>query len=362
MKTVINTTIAVGILLLTMTGCQSVYVTSAKVYLQQNDLANAEAQLKEGLAQNPNDAQAHYLLGEIYAKQKKYSEMMQEFDASLALSDKYRSDITKIKNSHFESLYNEAVDNFNKKETDKTVEGLQTALLIAPEDREAWSLLGKTYIRANRFDEGKEALRKAIALDPKFEDAGDRILLMEICYNNHEYENALTSAEEILRKEAANKDAVKVAAFCYNQLALKEEDLQKKSALQGKALEYYQQVLANNPNDTDFLFNLGLLYEMMGRNEEALAQFERIYELNPKDKEAILHLAQTYLEDLKDYDKSIEYYKIALELDPDNPGIWNNLGVAQIRAGDAREDASLIEAGKASIEKARELQEKNDQK
>ncbi len=169
------------------------------------------------MAQNPNDAQAHYLLGEIYAKQKKYPEMMQEFDASLALSEKYRADIAKTKNSHFESLYNEAVENFNKKETDKTVEVLKTALLISPNDREAWSLLAKTYIRANRFDEGKETMRKAIALDPNMENLSDRILLMELYYNNHEYENALTSAEEILRKEATNKDAIKVAAFCYNQ-------------------------------------------------------------------------------------------------------------------------------------------------
>jgi len=39
-----------------LAGCQSTALTSAKVYLQQNDLAHAEEQLKSAVAQHPEDA------------------------------------------------------------------------------------------------------------------------------------------------------------------------------------------------------------------------------------------------------------------------------------------------------------------
>lgn len=348
MKTLILTIVMGLSLALILMGCQSVYVTSAKVYLQQNDLDNAQEQLELGLQQNSNDAQAHYLLGQIYGRKQMYHEMLTEFNASLALSDKYKGDIQGFKEAHFKDHYNAAVEHFNNSRIDRAIAELKIATLIDPSDQEGWGLLGRAYVRNQQDDEAMAALTEAVTLDPTFEKMDDHILLMEMYYNKAKYQEALNEAMQILRHEQTNAEAIKIAAFCYNQLGMPD-----------KAIEYYQQILTVNPDDPDLIFNLGLLYEQMERFQDAVVQFKRTFELNPKDVEAILHCAQMYLEKLEDNHSAIECYKQALQIDPENPGIWNNLGIAQIRAGEKENDVKLIEEGKASIAKATELQAQN---
>jgi tetratricopeptide (TPR) repeat protein len=348
MKTVL-TLIALGTLLaLGLTGCQSTYITSAKIYLQQNDLDNAREQLELSLKQNPNDAQAHFLLGKIHAQRKMYPEMLSEFDASLASSDKYKEEISAVEAKHFNALYNSAIERFNGGQVEKAIEELQIAMMIEPEDQEGWALLGKSYIRTNQSEEATAALEKAVALDPKFEKIDDRILLMEVYYNQDQFQDALNSAMEVIRREPSNKDAIRVAAFCYN--AMGQTD---------KALKYYQEVLKEGSDDPDLIFNLGLLYVKMGNYEDAIAQFQRAFELNPSDEEAILHCAQIYLEFTEDYMAAVDCYRKALEIDPNNAGIMNNLGIALIRAGNELNDQSLIDEGGELMKKVMEMKGQN---
>ncbi|MFH1862869.1 MAG: tetratricopeptide repeat protein [bacterium] len=327
-----------------LTGCRSTYVTSARVYLQEGLNDKAEEQLVLGLQQNPNDAEAHYLLGELSAQKKDYEKMLSEFRASLAISPKFQSSITQIKEKHFQSHFNNAVEHFNNQRVDQAIEALKIVTMINPDRLDGWSLLGKSYIRNKAYDEATAALTKAMSLDINFENTEDRVLLMEIYYNQGKFEEALNGSMEILRIEPTNKDAIRIAAFCYNQLDQSE-----------KAVEYYQQVMADQPDDPDLVFNLGLLYEKMELYDNALAQFERTSELNPTDKEAILHCAQIYLEKKEDNLKAIEYYRRALELDPNNPGVMNNLGIALIRTGTDLDNPALTEEGKQYVEKALEL-------
>lgn len=341
------------------TGCRSVYVTSARVYMQQNELDQAKEQLKLGLEQNPKDAEAHYLLGEIYSQELNYPEMLKEFETSLALNQKHAKDVEGYKDKHFKNLYNQAVESFNNKKYEEAITNLQSATLIRPEAKEAWSLLGKAYVSQKDYPSALESLKKAIAADPKFERLDDRILLMDIYYNTTQLEQALNAAEEILRKDPAQSDAIRVAAFCYNQLALKEPDATTKSALQNKALGYYEKVMVTQPDNPDMIYNLGLLYEAMGRDEEALNQFVKTIEKNPQDMEAIKHIAMIYHEKEKDYLKAIEYYKMALNLEPNNVGVWTNLAIAQFKAAsEAKDEATrkkLNDESTASYKKVKEL-------
>ena len=84
--------LVVSVLLLGMLvlfGCQSKELTSAKVYIQQDDWEKAEEQLKLAVELYPNDAEAHRWLGEAYARNNDFVKMNEEFEASLAIAPKF---------------------------------------------------------------------------------------------------------------------------------------------------------------------------------------------------------------------------------------------------------------------------------
>lgn len=345
MKTFVSVTALCCLLALTLTGCRNPDVVSASIYLyQQNNVEKAQQYLESALQTNPNDAEAHYMLGQVYAHKKMFPEMLEEFNASLQIKEKYKSKIDSTKKRIFLGLYNGAVEFFNNKKIEKAIDNLKNATLIDPNDREGWSLLGKSYIRSKQVDDAIDVMKKAVALDPDYKALDDHVLLMELYHQKKQYDDALKIAMEILKKDPSNSDAVKIAAFCYNEMGQKD-----------KALKYYQGMIKNDPENPDLIFNLGLLYEQMEQYDKAVEQFEKVIKLNPLDEEAILHCAQTCLEYTEDYQNAVKKFKMALELDPENPGILNNLGIALIRAGEQLNDQSMINEGTADIRRAAEL-------
>ncbi len=345
MKTILSVTAFCCLLALSLSGCRNPDVVSASIYLyQQNDVEKAERYLKSALQTNPNDAEAHYMLGQVYARKKMYPEMLEEFSASLNIKEKYKSKIDSTKKKIFLGLYNGAVEQFNNGNYPKAIDKLKDAVLIDPGDREGWSLLGKAYVRNDQLDEAVFALEKAVALDPNYENVNDHVLLMQLYYEQGEVDKALNGTMEILSKDPTNSDAVKVAAFCYNEKGQTE-----------KALEYYRGMIENEPDNPDLIFNLGLLYEEIEQYDKAAEQFEKVVQLSPQDEEAMLQAAKVYLEFTEDFDKAVEKYRMALALDPQNAGIMNNLGIALIRLGEKKDDQSLIDEGTEYIRRAAEL-------
>jgi tetratricopeptide (TPR) repeat protein len=342
---------------LTLTGCNSVWVTSAKVYLQQNNLDKARDMLLQGLEENPKDAQAHYLLGDIYAQQKNYPDMLKEFETSLSLNQKFKPDIDATKNKIYRALYTQAVEDFNNKAPDKAAELLTTALTISPQERAGWSLLGKANINQKKYPQAIEALNKVVALDPKFEAMDDRGWLMKMYYASEKYNESLTVAQQILAKDPSNKEAVRYLADSYSEMAKRESDPDKKAALMQSALDYYTKEIANNPNDPDLHYNLGALHEKLGDLNGAQQEYQKCFDLNPKDKDAILRVASIYI--LKSesdttnafnyYKSSIDGYKKYLELDPANDKIWTALGSVQIQIG------SILETRAAAMEEQKNV-------
>jgi tetratricopeptide (TPR) repeat protein len=349
---------------LTLTGCNSVWVTSAKVYLQQNNLEKAQEMLQKGLEENPNDAQAHYLLGDIYAQQKNYPEMLTEFNASLALSQKFKPEMDAAKTKIFRALYNQAVEEFNKQAPDKAAELLTTAVMVSPQERTGWSLLGKANINQKKYNEAIEALNKVVALDPKFEALDDRGWLMKMYYATGQYEKSLNAAKDILSHDQSNKEAVSNLASSYNELARAESDPLKKKELQSMALDYYRKEIEIRPTDPDLHYNMAVLYESMENHDGALGEFQKAFELNPKDKDALLRATSIYIikseadtaNALGYYKSAVEGYKKYLELDPVSDKIWLALGSLQIQIGSILENRAIATEDQKNVTAAQKTE------
>ena len=51
------------------------------------------------------------------------------------------------------------------------------------------------------------------------------------------------------------------------------------------AEKYLEEALALNPDNPYALFNMGVVYEKTGRQQEAIAMCQKVLELNPKEKD-----------------------------------------------------------------------------
>src|SRR4030067_3531132 len=92
-KVVLLIVLIASLFLMLFLGCQSKEVTSAKVYIQQDNWEKAKEQLEQAVNLYPNDPEAHYLLGEVYGREKQWGKMNEEFYQSLAIGPKFEQQI-----------------------------------------------------------------------------------------------------------------------------------------------------------------------------------------------------------------------------------------------------------------------------
>src|SRR5262245_52646245 len=99
--------------------------------------------------------------------------------------------------------------------------------------------------------------------------------------------------------------------------ALKNLGNSRKAAgdLQGAA-EHYRMALRSAPDYVPALYNLGLVLRETGPLEEAERCFRRVHELDPRDAEALIHLADV-LSGRSQFAQALETCRAALRLAPD---------------------------------------------
>jgi tetratricopeptide (TPR) repeat protein len=92
------------------------------------------------------------------------------------------------------------------------------------------------------------------------------------------------------------------------------------------ALALLKDVLAENPDDPNALYLIGLSYSRKKMYPEAVAALTRVTELVREFAPAEFELAVSY-QNLDEKDKALEHYRRTLELDPGNPDAAYNAGL-----------------------------------
>ena len=92
------------------------------------------------------------------------------------------------------------------------------------------------------------------------------------------------------------------------------------------AQDLYNQVLKNNPNHSQALNNLGIIFKGLGDNQKAKECYEKAIEINPDYSDAYHNLAVIF-QNLKNYQKAKECYEKLIAINPNYADAHNNLGV-----------------------------------
>ena len=319
-------------------GCQNTAVTSAKVYMQQNNYDKAIEQCQIAIDQNPKDAEAYFVLGKAYGAKGMYSEMKDAFDKSLSVSDVRAFDINALKDRYWREIFNSGVSSYRRDQLDKAIEKFRLAIKIIPDSTSAYKNLGITYSQMGEDSLAVETYLEAMEIAPQ--DLKLKTILGALYYKNAKYEKSIEVLKKVVEEADPNSkeyaDAMISMAFSYDFLGESE-----------KAKETYLSALKKVPNNKDIVFNLGRLNFMQKNYEDAIENFKKVLELDPEDFESYLNIGNAYLQ-LEKFEESIPFYQKAVELKPDNANAWNNLGVAYVRAG-------KTEKGKEAFDKAESL-------
>lgn len=344
-------------------GCQSKEVTSAKVYIQQNDWDKAIEQLEQAVKLYPADAEAHFLLGQGYAEKKRWQDMNKEFDASLAVAPTFQQQITSTREKNWVDVFNDGVKKVNSGDLTGAIKSFETSLVINQKHTESYQNLAYAFTKNEQIEKATETYLNWLTVDP-----GNVVAMKAlgaIYFDQKEFDKALEVYQKILKLTPDDVDAIAYIAMLYDNKG--EPD---------KAVEYYQKALEKRPEDTDLIFNLGRYFYMKSQYDQAIEQFRKVIQLSPDDFDATVNVGNAFLsmgqnkyKELKKYEddgkdipaaglsemkgffkEAVTFLEKAVSLKPEDSNAWYNLGVAYINSGET-------EKGKEAFDKSDQLKQ-----
>ena len=186
------------------------------------------------------------------------------------------------------------------------INAYKRALELDPDCAAVYHSLGFAYYKEGEFDLARDALQKAIELNPL--NANYHYVFGQLLEDWTELEGAWDRAiGEFTRTIELNPSHIEA---WYNRGLLYEKlgDLEK-------ACDDFKQVVSREPTFHAARHNLGVLYIKQQQWEDAERVFEEILEVEPREPDAHYHLAEIYLNRYSDVNRAIDCLQYAIERD-----------------------------------------------
>jgi len=273
---------------------------SAIQYHQRGRLAEAEQLYRKVLAQQPDHADALYLLGRLAAQVGRYGIAADLIGQAVAL----RPDFP-------EAYCDLGVALYGTGQLDEAICAYRQAIALRPQYADAYSNLGDALKVKGQAEEAIAACRHAVVLRSNFPEA------------HYNLGNALTMKARLDEAIIAYRQAIALRPNypeAYGNLGV---------ALCGKgqldeAIAAYRQALAQRPNYAEAHNNLGDALKVKGQLDEAIAACRQSIALRPANPDAYNNLGNA-LRLNGQLDEAIAAYRQAVALSPGNGGYHSNL-------------------------------------
>ena len=339
--------------------------TIKQVYSHEADYplhAESIKAIKQEMLSKLENARLHFLLGTVYADQEEYSEAIDNFKRSLHLNPQFYKASSALALAYqksgqeqaalieylllAESDPSAAVHNmigalyFQKEDVENAIKHFKKALELertyGPAKRnlcEVYIYKGKEFVNAGLYQGAIDLLLDGIKLFP---DKPEMYNTLGTAYSGAEqYQKAIDEYKKALQINPAFAIARTNMVSCYNNQGVKYARLR----LWDKAIGAYTQALRLMPDMAEAEKNLSAAYwnqaaglSRAGKNTEAIKAYQRYLEREPNSKEAYNNLGAIYFR-MDDYRATITAFRRALDMDPGDRGLRDNLVIAYHRSG-----------------------------
>ncbi len=268
------------------------YLTSglAELYARTGRIRDAVLEAQDILKKDPNNREAHKLLGRIYLR----------------------------------SLGDIQSGNGSQNVLKLAIEQYEQIIKLDPDSVEDHLLLGRLYRLNNDLQKAESEFKTAVKLDPDSEEA---VTTLAYLYNE---EGDTTRAAEVL---SAIPDAGRSAKL-YSALGYTFE--QKKQYKQ--AVDAYRKAVALDKDNLDAIRGLAENLMNDGQTDAALEQYKVIADANPEDAQTYLRIAEIYRKTGK-YDLALEALKKAESMVEDSVEVPYN--IAAVYQAQGRYDEAI---------------------
>jgi Flp pilus assembly protein TadD len=272
-------------------------------YLSKGDSAAALVEFEKVLAWEPENQLAHFSRAQIFADTDKNERALSDAEKVFAAKPEYLPGgalLAKIL--------------VRLKQCERAAEILRPAMNPPALDTPSLFLLANAYECAGKRElaaHAREEFAAASQADRKrAEDEAQSKHLVEQANElarQNKFPEALELLQQALEKNPQN-------GFAYSQQAkiyFSMRDAQKASEAIGKAL-------ALQPFQPDFLYVAGVIAAQAGKQDEALAAFEKVTQVNPKEADAYFEIGKIRLQQ-GDRVAAVVAFGQAVALDPNDP-------------------------------------------
>jgi len=335
-------------------------LSEARSYYEDGFYEEALNICKQIVEENPQNAEANFLLGQIYFKLGELSEANSYVNKAINIdrdNQEYRDVSNKMRNfvnlrteaQRLESQgkYAEAIQNYKKMieqnanyaaayfhlarvlafNMDKPVEGaqyLRQAMEIKPEDEKFQQMYdgitqnllqeGISNLKRNNFTQAYENFKRVTQVDST-NFYGYYFSGLANFYNSN-YDTTLKYANKALQINPEYIKSYMLKGKTYKAMNQQE-----------KAVEAYKNALEVDDKYAEALDKLGSVYNNMGENQKAVNTYKRLINIQPENGLAYTNIGAIYNQ-MEEYEKAVKFLEKATELRPKKHIPWYRLAVA----------------------------------
>ena len=350
----IGTLLALTLMILLMIGCQSTELTSAKMYIQQQDWDNAEKFLVQAMAVEPENPEIPFLLGDqVYARRQEWVKMNEMHEKALSLDPNkvilqggtIKEYVQQSREQHWVTIFNKGVNYFNQfrksgegqdsQYLQDAIETFTLATKVDPSNGQAYSILGNCLLASGDLESALDVVAEGASSDPDNFDVN--MTAGKMFAADGDMESALIYYKKAVDIDPKNSMARRQLAQTYYDVGEKE-----------MSLATYEVAIANetDPNlKADLFYNLGVLNMQLEDFNAAEDNFTMAYDLNPDDIDALRGIAQTF-ESAEKWSRAEYYYRKLIDIEPNNPQHYRAMARVLLRQGDTDEAQEYFDKSK----------------
>ncbi len=172
-------------------------------------------------------------------------------------------------------------------ETQKAIEAYRATLVHDPKSALVHARLAAELVKVGNYAEARELASQAIKLDPKYVDS--YLLLAGIQVTAHEYDAALSTYREALKRDSKNRDTL-----LYYGITLAEAGKTKEAIAQFNALTKLKEVSDSYIDHAVAYYYMAKVYQQANQIPQAIAALEEARKARPGFAKAAILEADIY--------------------------------------------------------------------